>query len=80
MTHVVFIIVILLLVAMNIFLWRTGSVKTAENPKTLLDVPVKNPKERKAFLKRVKKWKAEGKLTREEFETVTHLIESDWNA
>lgn len=51
----------------------------AEQPKSLIDKPVMEAKERRAFLKRLKRWREEGKISREEFEHIDALCRSEWD-
>ena len=71
-------LVLLLVAAISWFLWKSGFLFQAEKPDRLIDKPVINAKERKAFVKRLRRWRDEGKLTREEFEHVSALCESEW--
>ncbi len=70
--------IIAILLAINIALWKFGFVQEAEDPTVIEDHPVMNPRERKALLKRLQRWREEGKLTREELERLISLCESDW--
>lgn len=69
-----------LLGAMTYFLWRTGSVGKAEEPDPVIDRPIMDPKERRAIMKRLRRWKAEGRLTPSEFETIYGLCQTEWDA
>lgn len=69
---------VLLMIAISYFLWKSGFLMDAEKPKPLIDRPVMDAKERKAIVKRLKRWKEEGKLTREEFEHVVQLCQAEW--
>ncbi len=71
-------VIIVVLLAINIALWKFGFVQEAENPSVVEDRPVMNPRERKAILKRLERWREEGKLSREELEKLLGLCESDW--
>ncbi len=51
----------------------------AEKPQLLIDKPVMDAKERKSFLKRLKRWREEGKISREEFEHIETLCRSEWD-
>jgi hypothetical protein len=66
------------LIALTLHFWKQGAVAEAEHPQAQLDMPVLDPKERKVFLKRCVRWRDEGKLSREEFERLVHLCETDW--
>lgn len=72
-------IVVVLLLASNYLFWKLGVVKTAEKPESIIDRPIMDAKERKAFLKRLKRWKEQGKVTRAEFETMTRLCDEEWD-
>ncbi|OVE76621.1 hypothetical protein BVX98_05470 [bacterium F11] len=80
MTTTVLILTIVILLVINVILWKSGSVQTAETPETLLDRPLMDPKERKAILKRLKRWKEEGKLTRSEYDVFQRLCDAEWDA
>lgn len=71
--------VIALLAIMNLALWKSGAVGTAEAPTTLIDKPVMDLTERKAFLKRLKRWKQEGKVNRAEYEHFYQLCHEEWD-
>ncbi|MCG3205007.1 MAG: hypothetical protein KCHDKBKB_01724 [Elusimicrobia bacterium] len=78
-----FLLVILTLVVFMLiswFLWKSGFLTQAEKPVDIFDRPVMEAKERKAILKRLKRWREEGKLSREEFEHLTALCESEWDS
>ncbi len=79
MTFWVLFLVIAILVAINIFLWKSGFLHQAESPTPVNDVPVKDPKERKAFLRRLVRWREEGKISRDEFEKMSSLADQDWD-
>lgn len=70
--------VIIVLIGINLLLWKSGFVKDAEQPIPVMDRPVMDPKERKAILKRLRRWKKEGKLTPAEFEHFYRLCEAEW--
>jgi hypothetical protein len=75
---VVFLVVAALL-ATNYLFWKLGVIKSAEKPESVIDRPIMDAKERKAFLKRLKRWKEEGKVSRAEFENLTQLCEEEWD-
>lgn len=66
-------------IAINILLWKSGFLYQAEKPIPLIDTPVMDSKERKAILKRLKRWKEEGRLSREEFERFSQLCQLEWD-
>lgn len=70
---------VVLLVAANVVLWKYGYVHSAEKPVSVMDRPVTDPKEKKAVMKRLNRWRDEGRLTREEFEHVYALCLSEWD-
>lgn len=72
-------VVIVVLVAINVALWKFGFVHTADKPEPVEDRPLMDTRERKAILKRLERWKTEGKLNREEHERFTALCESEWD-
>ena len=78
MSSLVLLIVVALLLAINVFLWKFGFIHQAERPHAVLDKPVMDGRERNALLKRLKRWKGEGKLKAEEFETFVRLCEEEW--
>lgn len=80
MTIGLFFGVVLVLIGINIFLWKSGFLMQAEKPEIVIDRPVQDVKERKAFLKRLNRWKEEGKVTREEFEHLLALCREEWDA
>lgn len=80
MTFWVLLLIIGVLVVINIFLWKSGFLFQAENPIPVNDVPIKDPKDRRAFLKRLRRWKEEGKISREDFEKLTYLADQDWDS
>lgn len=71
--------IILLLIVINVGLWRLGAVQESQNPVSVVDRPLMDAKERKAILKRLNRWKVEGKLSAEEFDTFFRLCESEWD-
>ncbi|MFN0118057.1 MAG: hypothetical protein ACKVQC_07200 [Elusimicrobiota bacterium] len=75
----VLLIIVFCLVASNIALWKYGFIHDAEKPIVIEDKPISDPKERKTFLKRLRRWKEEGRITREEFERIGQLCESEWD-
>ena len=79
MSLTVALLILAALVAVNIFLWKSGFLFDAERPKPLIDTPVKDPKERKAALKRIERWRSEGKISREEAEHWRILCEQEWD-
>ena len=78
MTVVVLSVLVICLLVVNIALWKFGFVHDAETPHAVLDKPVQDPKTQKAILKRLSRWKEEGKLTRAEFEHIEELCRSEW--
>jgi hypothetical protein len=70
---------LLIIIAINIFLWKSGFLAQAEKPEAVIDRPVMDARERKAVMKRLKRWREEGKLTRQEFETFHRLCEGEWD-
>lgn len=70
--------IIAVLLITNVALWKFGFVHEAEDLTVVEDRPVMNPRERKALLTRLQRWREEGKLTREELERLLSLCESDW--
>lgn len=70
---------VLLFAAISWFLWKSGFLAQAEKPEPLIDKPVMDAKERRAVLKRLKRWREEGKLTRQEYENVSALCRSEWD-
>ena len=79
MVVVVLLSVVAVLLGINIFLWKSGFLFDAERPKTVVDKPVTDPKVRKAALKRIQRWKEEGRITREEHERWTRLCDEEWD-
>jgi hypothetical protein len=67
------------LIAVNIALWKFGFVHSAINPKLVDDRPVMDAKERRAILRRLDRWREEGKLNREQYETFLDLCRSEWD-
>lgn len=67
------------MVAINFYLWQSGALERAERPEPMIDRPVMDPKERKAVLRRLKRWKEEGKLSAPEYEHIRRLCESEWD-
>jgi len=67
------------LVAIGWFLWKSGFLAQAEKPEPIMDRPVMDAKERRAFLKRLKRWREEGKISREEFEHISALCQEEWD-
>lgn len=78
MAVAVALIVLVLIVGVNIFLWKSGFLFDAEHPVLKTDVPVKDPKTRQAALTRISRWRAEGRISREEAEAWTRLCEEHW--
>lgn len=74
-----FLLFVVLVVAINISLWKFGFVHSAEKPVPLIDKPMMDAKEQKAIRKRLKRWREEGKLTREEFERFLSLCQGEWD-
>ena len=66
------------IIAINIFLWKSGFLRDAERPTPVIDKPVSDARARAAALKRVARWREEGKLSREEADDWERLCESDW--
>lgn len=79
MTVWVFVLALLLIVAVNIFLWKSGFLMQAEHPEIVADRPIQDEKERKAFLKRLRRWKEEGKISRQEYEHLQLLCRKEWD-
>lgn len=59
-------------------LWKSGFLFEAEKPVAVLDVPITDARARAAFLKRLERWRAEGKISREEYERFLFLCEQEW--
>lgn len=78
MALVVALIVVAALVGISLFLWKSGFLYDAERPRPVIDTPVKDPKERKAALLRISRWRAEGRISREEAEHWQQLCEQFW--
>ena len=76
---VLFILFIVLVLAVNISLWKFGFVHSAEKPIPLIDKPMMDAKEQKAITKRLKRWREEGRITREEWERFSQLCRSEWD-
>jgi len=79
MTTGILVLVIALLLLINIVLWKSGFLFQAEHPKTVKDIPVNDPKERRAFLKRLHRWREEGKISRDDHERFSVLSDEDWD-
>jgi hypothetical protein len=79
MTLTILLVIASILLVVNLFLWKHGYVGLAEKPEAVLDRPVMDPKERKAFLKRLKRWKEEGKINRADFEKFYALCTEEWD-
>jgi hypothetical protein len=79
MTYLVLFCVIVVLIAINIFLWKSGFLAQAERPLIVSDHPVREAKEREAFLKRLGRWNEEGKVSREEYTHLTELCRAEWD-
>lgn len=78
MAYIVSISLVLIIIGSWI-LWKSGFLRDAESPKKILDRPLMDKKERRAFLKRLTRWKQEGKLTRAEFERMQELCDQEWD-
>ena len=78
MTIVFVVLFMLVVVAINVFLWKSGFLHQAEKPTTLIDYPMLDAKEKKAMFKRLIRWKEQGHLSPEEFEHFFDLCESKW--
>lgn len=72
------IVFLICLVAINIALWKFGFIEMAAKPKLIEDKPVMDAKERRAIMKRLDRWRTEGKLSREQYETFLDLCRSEW--
>ena len=72
-------IVLIVFGVMSWFLWKSGFLVQAESPQSIFDKPIIDAKERRAILRRLKRWRAEGKLTREEYEHVSALCQAEWD-
>lgn len=79
MTLAVVLAVLAALIGINFFLWKSGFLFDAERPKPVMDTPVKDPKMRQAALLRISRWRAEGRISREEAEAWTRLCEQHWD-
>ncbi len=66
------------LAAITVSLWKFGFVHDAQSPVSSEEKPMADPRQRKALLSRLQRWREEGKLTRAEYERVLSLCESDW--
>jgi hypothetical protein len=75
----VVLISIVVLLAINIALWKFGFIDMAARPKLVEDKPVMDAKERRAIMKRIDRWREEGKLTREQYEVFLDLCRSEWD-
>lgn len=62
----------------TVALWKFGLIHEAEHPVASEEKSILDPRQRKAVLARLNRWKEEGKLTRAEFERILALCESDW--
>lgn len=67
-------------IAINIALWKFGFIHDAAHPEPVIDRPVMDKKERRAIMKRLERWREEGKLNREQYETFLELCRSEWDA
>jgi hypothetical protein len=67
------------LIAINVSLWKFGFIHMAAKPTLVEDKPVMDPKERRAIMKRIDRWRTEGKLTREQYEIFLDLCRSEWD-
>jgi len=79
LTTAVVIIVFACLIGINVFLWKSGFLFDAERPKLVIETSVKDPEKRQAALVRISRWKAQGRITREEAEHWTMLCEQHWD-
>lgn len=79
MALAVALLVLALIVGVNVFLWKSGFLFDAERPELKTDVPVKDPKTRQAALTRISRWRAEGRISREEADAWTRLCEQEWD-
>lgn len=70
----------LAILAINIFLWKSGFLHQAEQPEAVADRPLKDPRIRGALLKRIRRWREEGKLSRAEAERLETLCQTEWDA
>jgi hypothetical protein len=79
-----FTVVVVAVLAFFIFiswlLWKSGFLFEAEKPVSVLDVPITDARARTAFLKRLERWRGEGKLSREEYEHLLFLCEHEWKS
>lgn len=74
-----FTLTVLVIIAINIFLWKSGFLRDAEEPRPMFDKPVTDARARKAVQKRLERWRQEGKISREELEHWQHLCEKEWD-
>lgn len=74
------VLIVLALVGINIALWKFGFVHDSEKPNLVDDRPMMDPRQRKAILRRIERWKTEGKLSPAEVEKILYLCENDWDA
>ena len=79
MMVLVVVLVIVFLVAINISLWKFGFIHMAAKPTLIEDKPVMDPKERRAVMRRLERWREEGKLNREQYEVFLDLCRSEWD-
>jgi len=79
MSFLVVVLFIVILIAINVALWKYGFVHDAAEPKLVDDKPVMDAKERRAIMKRIDRWREEGKLTREQYEIFLDLCRSEWD-
>lgn len=79
MTVALTLVVLAGIIAVNVFLWKSGFLFDAERPKPVIDVPVKDPKMRQAAMLRISRWRAQGRITREEAEHWQMLCEQHWD-
>lgn len=73
------VLILAAIVAINVFLWKSGFLMEAERPEVVADRPLKDPRVRNALLKRLKRWREEGKLTRAEYERIEALCQREWD-
>ncbi len=69
-----------LVLVISWLLWKSGFLFEAEKPVSILDVPITDARARKAFLKRLERWREEGKISREEYERFLFLCEHEWGS
>jgi hypothetical protein len=79
LTIVVALIILAAIIGVNIFLWKSGFLFDAERPRPLIDQPARDPKARQAALTRISRWRAEGRISREEAERWQTLCEQNWD-